>query len=61
MKLYAGVDLHSNNNYICIINNKEERIFKKKLPNDIDEIVTTLIPYQKELEGIAVESTFNWY
>lgn len=61
MKLYAGVDLHSNNNYLGIINNKEREIFKKKLSNNLDEIVTALIPYQKDLEGIAVESTFNWY
>lgn len=61
MKLYAGVDLHSNNNYLGIINSKEKTIFKKKLPNDLDEIVAALIPYRKDLEGIAVESTFNWY
>src|SRR4030067_2010887 len=61
MKLYAGVDLHSNNKYLGIIDKKEKEIFKKKLPNDLEEIVTALIPYQKDLEGIAVESTFNWY
>ena len=61
MKLYAGVDLHSNNSYLGIIDKKEKEIFKKKLPNDLEEIVTALIPYQKDLEGIAVESTFNWY
>ena len=61
MKLYAGVDLHSNNSYLGIINKKEKEIFKKKLPNDLEEIVTALIPYRKDLEGIAVESTFNWY
>lgn len=61
MKLYAGVDLHSNNNYLGVINDKEKAIFKKKLPNDLDEIVSALMPYRKELQGIAVESTFNWY
>lgn len=61
MKLYAGVDLHSNNNYLGVINDKEKTIFKKKLPNDLEEIVSALMPYRKELQGIAVESTFNWY
>src|SRR4030065_1249910 len=61
MKLYAGVDLHSNNSYLGIINKKEKEIFKKKLPNDLEEIVTALIPYRKDLEGVVVESTFNWY
>ena len=31
MGLFTGVDLHSNNGYYGIINEDEERIFKKKL------------------------------
>jgi len=61
MKLYAGVDLHSNNSYLGIIDNKDKKIFHRKLPNDIDEIVAALMPYRRDLEGVAVESTFNWY
>ncbi len=33
MKLYAGIDLHSNNNFIGNINEKDQRIFQKRLPN----------------------------
>lgn len=61
MKLYAGVDLHSNNSYIGIMDRKEKRVYKKKLANDLHEILKALKPYRKDLEGIAVESTFNWY
>ncbi|MEW6417686.1 MAG: IS110 family transposase [Nitrospirota bacterium] len=61
MKLYAGVDLHSNNNYLGIIDQKDKRVYKKKLPNALSEVLKELEPYRKELEGVAVESTFNWY
>lgn len=61
MKYYGGIDLHSNNSYLGIIDKKEREVFKKKLPNDLSEIERALKPYRKDLEGIAVESTFNWY
>lgn len=61
MDLFAGVDLHSNNGYYSIMNEKEEQIFCKKLPNDVPTILTTLEPFQGSLKGIAVESTYNWY
>ncbi len=36
MKLYGGVDLHSNNSWIgIIIDQKGKRIFDKKLPNEL--------------------------
>ncbi len=61
MKLYAGIDLYSYNNYLGIIDNKEKRVYKKKLVNDLDEVLKALKPYRKDIEGIVVESTFNWY
>ena len=61
MKCYAGVDLHSNNSYLVIIDKKEKKVLKKKMPNDLEEILRELKPYRKDLEGIVVESTFNWY
>ena len=61
MKLYAGVDLHSNNNYLGIIDQKDKRVYKKKLPNELSKVLEELEPYRKEIEGVVVESTFNWY
>ncbi|HDH10935.1 MAG TPA: IS110 family transposase, partial [Nitrospirae bacterium] len=54
MKLYAGVDLHCNNNYLGIIDEDGNRIFRKKLPNDINAIRNTLKPFHKDMEGIVV-------
>jgi predicted NBD/HSP70 family sugar kinase len=38
MKLYSGIDLHSTNSYLAIIDQSGKRIFKEKLPNDIHTI-----------------------
>jgi len=59
--LYAGCDLHGNNNLIGIIDGEGKRVFKKKLSNDLGLVRDTLKPFQEELVGIAVESTYNWY
>lgn len=61
MRLYTAFDLHSNNSYLAIINEKGERIFKRKLPNDPDKILNALKPFKKDVVGIVVESTYNWY
>jgi transposase len=61
MQLYAGSDLHGNNSYWGIINHHGKKICKKKLPNDPQVILEALRPFQKEIVGIVVESTFNWY
>ena len=34
---------------------------KKKLPCELDIILDALKPHKKSIEGIAIESTFNWY
>lgn len=61
MKLYTGFDLHSTNNYLAIIDKNGKRVFKRKMPNDPEEILTALKPYKHNIVGIAVESTYNWY
>ncbi len=61
MKLYTGFDLHSSNNYLAIVDEKGKRVYKKKLQNEPDCILTTLKPHKDNITGIAVESTFNWY
>jgi transposase len=59
--LYAGSDLHGNSNFLGIIDAQGKRVFKKKMPNELALIRETLQPFQGELLGIAVESTYNWY
>src|SRR5574340_1174141 len=61
MKLYTAFDLHSNNSYLGIVDENGKRVYKKKLQNDPSIIIESLKPYQKDIAGIAVESTYNWY
>jgi len=61
MKLYCGIDLHSNNHYVSIIDEQDKRIYQKRLRNDLTITLQTLEPYRQDLAGVAVESTFNWY
>jgi len=61
MQLYAGLDLHSRNTYIGIMDKEFKRIFGKRVSNDLPLILKTLEPFQDQLQGLAVESTYNWY
>ena len=61
MPLYAGLDLHSRNTYIGIMDKEFKRVFNKRVVNKLPLIVKTLAPFQDQLKGIVVESTFNWY
>jgi transposase len=61
MELYSGLDLHSRNTYIGILDTDFKRVFKKRVSNNLDLIVETLEPFRDKLKGLVVESTFNWY
>ncbi len=61
MGTYAGIDLHSSNNYIGIMDQDHNRLFGKRLPNNLDKILMVLEPFKDDLQGVVVESTYNWY
>ena len=61
MQLYVGLDLHSTNTYIGIMDPNFRRIFKKRAANDLAVIFQTLSPFTDQLQGLVVESTYNWY
>ena len=61
MTLYGGLDLHSNNVMISLIDAQDHLISEKRLPNELPLIEAHLAPYQPRLEGLVVESTYNWY
>jgi len=60
-QLYVGIDLHSNNNYLAIIDEQDKRIYKHRWPNEADIVLAELEPFKESIVGIVVESTFNWY
>lgn len=61
MEVYGGIDLHSTNNYLGIIDGEDLRLYGERLPNHLAKILLCLEPYKERLEGVVVESTYNWY
>jgi len=61
MSHYCGIDLHSNNHFVVVIDADDKRVLEKRLNNDLSLTLEVLSPYRESLQGIAVESTFNWY
>jgi transposase len=61
MELYAGCDLHSTNNVLNVMNDTGRTVEERRLKNDLELILKVLEPYRRQIQGIVVESTFNWY
>ena len=57
METYAGIDLHSSNNYIGIIDANDKRLCSKRHENRIEAVLKALGPFKKTLRGVVVEST----
>ena len=60
MKLYGGIDLHSTNNYMVLIDETGQINYKKRLPNDLSCILNELDQFEG-IDSLVVESTYNWY
>jgi len=60
-KLMAGIDLHSNNLVIALVDQDGQRIKHQKLACDLPSVKNFLKPYKRRLKSLAVESTYNWY
>ncbi len=61
MALYCGIDLRSTNCWVSVLLEGQRVIKEKRIGNDLHEILRFLEPFREELEGVAVESTYNWY
>ena len=61
MSLYCGIDLHSTNSYIVVLDDEDRIVLDKRLPNRLEAVLGELEPLRESLTGIAIESTYNWY
>ncbi len=61
MTLYCGIDLHANNSVVAVLDEQDQTVYEKRLPNDLETITEELCIYQSELAACVVESTYNWY
>ena len=60
---YGAIDLHSNMSVLVVIDENDEIVIERKVTNNIADFLDSLsiLRDKKKLEGIAVESTYNWY
>jgi hypothetical protein len=61
MKLYGGIDLHSNNSVIALLDETDNVVYQRRLPNDLTLMLAELAPFTPAIAGLVVESTYNWY
>jgi transposase len=61
MTVYVGIDLHSTNTYVAMIDAENKTLYKHRHRNDLSHIMSALDPYKGDIGGIVVESTYNWY
>ncbi len=61
MKLYGAIDLHSNNAVCGLLDEQDQVKMRRKTRCELDLVLGAFAPFNKEIVGIAVESTFNWY
>ena len=61
MSLYCGIDLHSNNCYLAVLDEQLQPVLGRRVPNSLGTILAALAPHQEQIAAVAVESTFNWY
>jgi len=46
---------------VVLLNDQEQVIYQKRLPNHPPAILEPLRLHHGEIEGLVVESTYNWY
>jgi len=61
MSLYCGIDLHSNNHVVVVIDEEDNKVVDKRIDNNLEFTLALLAPYREQIKAVAIESTFNWY
>jgi transposase len=57
----GGLDLHGDNVYCSLLDERRQVVFERRFPNDLETIRAGLEPYRRRIRVLAVESTYNWY
>lgn len=60
MNFYSGIDLHSRQSTLCVIDDKDNIHLRTNVSNQIEQ---TLQPLQSftPFHKVPVEATLNWY
>lgn len=59
--LYVGLDLHSTNTYVGVLDGQGKKVWSGRVNNDLQLITNIFEPYREDIVGVVVESTYNWY
>lgn len=59
-KYYCGIDLHARSLYICIIDQKGEKLFHRQVPAKREAFLKVIEPYREDV-AVCVECMFCWY
>lgn len=57
---YCGIDLHTQNMYICIVNQEGKILLHRNLKTDPSSFLRIITPYLSEIV-VTVECMFTWY
>jgi len=60
-RYYCGADLHGNNVFLTVCDQGGQRLVERRVKADLAAVNRVLEPYWEGMEGMAVESTYNWY
>jgi transposase len=55
MKLYGGIDLHSNNCVVVLVDEDSHEVLRKRIDNDLSKMIALLAPYKNDISGLVVE------
>jgi len=59
-RYYCGVDLHSKNMYLCVMDSDGKILIHRRIGNDPKYFLKLLHPFNDDL-AVCCESTFNYY
>jgi transposase len=59
-RYFCGIDLHTKNMYVCIIDHDGKVCLHKNLPVTREAFLMAIEPFREDI-CVAVESTFSWY
>jgi len=59
MKLYGGIDLHSNNSVLALLDEDERLVYRRRLPHDAPSILEALAPFTGGMGFVTLSQTFG--
>jgi len=57
---YCGIDLHTKNMYVCIVNQAGKTLVHQNLPANPNSLIQIINPYLPDV-AVSVECIFSWY